>query len=125
MKIEFDVEITDENIDDIMSCAFEGGINYWCGKVEVLGDYLGAYASDQISRGGKLVIYDIEEPDCWVLNKEKMLKGIEKFIKFELERGQKVLTFDDGKCVLADYMMDAIWGDLCVQFALFGEIVFG
>ena len=29
---EIKVKITDEDIDDIMTTAFNGGINYWCYK---------------------------------------------------------------------------------------------
>lgn len=44
-----------------MVSALEGGINYWCRRVVVQGDYLGEYASEQISRGGKLAIW-LDEP---------------------------------------------------------------
>ena len=43
-----------------MATALDGGITYWCNKAEVIGGYLGEYASDQISRGGKLKLYDYE-----------------------------------------------------------------
>ena len=44
LEIKFDVEITQQDIDDIMCSALEGGINYWCRKAEVVGDYLGEYS---------------------------------------------------------------------------------
>ena len=52
------VKYTQENIDDIMSMALEGGITYWCGQAKVKGKYLGNYGSEQISRGGTLYLYD-------------------------------------------------------------------
>ena len=53
MNLKMDVTINQRDIDDIMSIALEGGITYWCSYVEVVGgEYLGEYASDQISRGG-------------------------------------------------------------------------
>lgn len=45
------LEITDEDIDVILSMALDGGITHWYSKVEVVGEYLGKYTSDQISRG--------------------------------------------------------------------------
>ena len=50
LKLELEVVVTQEDIDDIMAGALEGGINYWCGEAEVVGNYLGEYASEQISR---------------------------------------------------------------------------
>jgi len=47
VKAELEINVTQEDIDDIVTTALEGGINYWCGKVEVDGDYLGEYASEQ------------------------------------------------------------------------------
>ena len=34
-------KLTPQDIDDIMVSALEGGINYWCRRVVVQGDYLG------------------------------------------------------------------------------------
>ena len=58
----FNFVISDEDIDEIMSAALDGGITYWCGRAKVVGEYLGEYASEQISRDGVLKLYDIEEP---------------------------------------------------------------
>ena len=57
------IDITTEDIDDIMCSALEGGITYWCCRAEVVGDYLGDFASEQISRGGTLLLHDAEEDD--------------------------------------------------------------
>lgn len=57
VKVEIRVELTQQDIDDIMVAALEGGINYWCDEAAVEGgEYLGKYASDQISRGGTLLL---------------------------------------------------------------------
>jgi len=81
MKVEFEVVVTNEDIDDIMCSALEGGINYWCCKAEVIGEYLGEYGSEQISRGGMLKLHDLEEDAVYELTKEKFLKGLEKYLK--------------------------------------------
>lgn len=47
VKVEIRVELTQQDIDDIMVAALEGGINYWCDEAAVEGgEYLGKYASD-------------------------------------------------------------------------------
>lgn len=75
-----DVRVRNEDIDDIMVSALEGGINYWCRKAEVKGDYLGEYASDQISRGGELILNDAGENKSYILSKKKFMEGLKKYI---------------------------------------------
>ena len=38
VKAEINVDLTQQDIDDIMVAALEGGIDYWCFKAEVIGD---------------------------------------------------------------------------------------
>jgi hypothetical protein len=109
--------LSDQDIDDIMVTALEGGITYWCGKAEVVGKYLGEYASDQISRGGELKLYDAESDDTWILNKEKFINGV----KMALDNGQIYLT--DNR-VDTSYI-DSNVADTIIQYALFNEFVFG
>ena len=114
------VKITQQDIDDIMVSALEGGICYWCRKAEVIEDeYLGEYASDQISRGGSLRLYDAEEDEVYVLTLEKFLNGVQ-------------LAFDEGYanrwingCSIDTCGIDGEAADVIVQLALFGEVVFG
>lgn len=35
------VNVSEQDIDDILCTAFEGGITYWCDSVRVVGNYLG------------------------------------------------------------------------------------
>ena len=107
-------EITDEEIDDIMADALDSGISYWCCRAEVVGDYLGEYASDQISRGGELILYDAESDDKWTLDRDKFLNGY----KLSIEQG-----YFAGDICDTDY--DSGTADIIVQLALFGEVVFG
>lgn len=32
------VVVTQEDVDDIMACALEGGISYWCSEAEIVED---------------------------------------------------------------------------------------
>ena len=115
------VNVTEEDIDDIMCSALEGGITYWCYKAKVVGDYLGEYASEQISRGGALKLYDSENGDIHDLTLEKLLNGIKLAINgnyyadYEWCYGDKLDTCQ----------VDAEVADCIVQLALFGEVVYG
>lgn len=115
---EIKVNLTQQDIDDIMVTALEGGINYWCRKAEVVGEYLGKCASDQISRGGSLILHDAESSDKWELTLEKFLEGVKRYF----EDGCHVQV-DDGCIDAGD--IDAGDADCIVQFALFGEVQFG
>ena len=117
LTIQINVEITDEDIDDIMCAALEGGVNYWCREAEVLDEYLGEYGHEQIARGGRLKFWLIEpfnDRNTWAytLDKTKLLKGIRQY----LEDPEKPYNILEPK-----YEKDK-YGN--IQYALFGEIVF-
>lgn len=40
VKVALEIVLTQEDIDDIMCGALEGGINYWCDEAKVMGGYL-------------------------------------------------------------------------------------
>ena len=119
VHIEMDVNLTPQDIDDIMVTALEGGINYWCRRAEVVGEMLGSYASEQISRGGSLILHDAESSDKWELTREKFLKGVALFFKENSWLQVEDYAFVD----LGS--MDADCADCIIQYALFGELVFG
>ena len=114
-------EITQEDIDDIMCSALEGGINYWCNRAKVIGKYLGEYASEQISRGGSLVLYDAEDDKRYMLNIHNLLNGIKKAIaenyysEYEWVVGNKIDTCQVDACV----------ADVIIQLALFDDVIYG
>lgn len=115
-----EVNITSQDINDIMVCALEGGINYWCRQAKVVGKYLGEYASDQISCGGTLKLYDAESSDVWELTLDKFLNGM----KLAIEQGIG-LSVNPADGSIDTCEIDADAADAIVQLALFGEVVFG
>lgn len=116
----FNFVVSDGDIDDIMSAALDGGITYWCGRAEVIGEYLGEYASEQISRGGTLKLYDIEEPKTvYELTLDKFLNGLRLWI--ENERAFQLT--EAGRLDIGQ--IDAAAADAIIQYALFCDIVYG
>lgn len=112
-------EISDENINDLMVTALEGGINYWCSSAVVttqpIEDW--KYASDVISlTNGVITLTDTEDEDeTWELTTEKFMNGLK-------------LLMDDSDFVDVNDMMDchdAETADKLIQYALFGELVYG
>lgn len=120
--VKFDLSkthnISYNDIDDLMSTAFEGGINYWCGNVDIIKKPVTKceWAFEVIARGGKIRLYDIEDPkESWELDLDKFIKGL-KYVMLE----------DD--CKNVEELMenhDAETADRIIQYALFNEIVFG
>ena len=118
VRPQIDVNLSRQDIDDIMAVALDGGICYWCRKAEVVGEYLGEYASDQISRGGALILHDAESAQTWELTLEKFLKGV----KLYFEQGCHVQVEDNA---IDTCDIDANDADCIVQFSVFGEVMFG
>ena len=121
VNVDFAVKVTDQDIDDIMCTALEGGINYWCWKAEVVGDYLGEYASEQIARGGELKLYDRESDDVYVITQEKLLNGIKLAIEHMYYDEYNWYTANELDCC----QIDAMVADVIVQCALFDDVIYG
>ena len=129
LKVTMEVThtFTSEDINDLITAALEGGINYWCRNAKIKLDtncnYIGIadedlpkviYASDAVGYDGTLILYDAESDDKWELTLEKMLKGIQMYYK-------------DNEMPLNELIdsHDAETADSIIQYAIFDEIVFG
>ena len=121
VEVHNTIAVTAEDIDDIMCAALEGGITYWCNKAKVTGAYLGDYASEQISRGGTLLLFDAEDGEVYELTCEKLLKGIklayeqQYFVEYEWCNGKELDCCN----------VDAEVADCIVQLALFDDVIYG
>lgn len=108
-QIPHTTSITEEQIDDIMTTALEGGITYWAAGCVVKDQPEGAaeihWASEVISKGGSVKILDREDGKWLTLDRDAFLKGVAK-AEIDLEN------------------YDAIDADRVIQFALFGKMVY-
>ena len=106
-------EVTDEHLDNILAGAFEGGSNYWAVKIEVAkDDYKGKkFASECVAAGGELYI-TTTEGDINRLTKLRLINGLQQYLN-----ESKHKNWPDGG--------DAQTDDLILQYALFGEVVYG
>lgn len=122
VKVELQIALSQEDIDDIMCGALEGGITYWCYKTEVVGVYLGEYVSEQIARGGILKLHDCEAGKVYELDKAKFLKGIELWVKDPV--GCNCLEHIDNKLRIDTCNADAVVCDAIIQYAIFGDVIY-
>lgn len=131
IKAEISVRISTEDIDDIVTTALEGGICYWCKRAEVKGKYLGEFASEQISRGGTLVLHDSVDGKKRELNKEKLLSGVKQYLEDEDKPYNILVDAEDsvgcskGVYELDCCMVDATVADMIIQYAIFDDIIYG
>lgn len=122
VKCELEIELSHEDIDDIMSGALDSGITYWCRKAKVVGEYLGEYACEQISRGGAIDLYDMESNEVYRLTREKFLKGIKMWA--EKPVGCDCLVKTGGKLKIECCNADDVVCDAIIQYAIFGDIIY-
>ena len=113
------VYITDDMVDNILCTALEGGSNYWIDKCVANFWPEGAeHVSDGVSRGGKIVFFVEDDDDEYTLTLDDMLNGIEK--AYDHRQSSSGFSFKDWY-----ENHDADDADLALQYALFGEIVYG
>lgn len=117
-----EIKATDQRIQDLLCCALEGGSNYWIagyrkeypiGKAR--GDYEFPHLELPLAEGGSLIISPGEGEEPRTLDRVACFRGLqimaEKYPKH-----------------FADFLAeneDADTGDIFLQCALFGEVIFG
>lgn len=112
------IELTNEDINDLMCSALEGGINYWVKRVEkkhVPDNVNWDYFSDIISLGGVLEITEEETNEKHELTLSKFMNGVAMTCKHN--------GFNSGEELIDNH--DAVIADCIIQFALFNEIIYG
>ena len=114
MKIKIKIKVTNQDISDILVTAFEGGINYWCGKVETIkGSTNIDDIVEQITSGGAVILHDSESEEYWTFGIKSFKRGLRAFLK-----KNNLNEIDTG-------MIDADDADEIIQVGLFGKMVYG
>jgi hypothetical protein len=123
------LNINEEMIGNIIIGSIEGGSNYWMGldntgskwNDKPKGEPLSTWATKIILEGGSVEIFDYEEflendstdgLEIWSLTLDKILEGI----KLNALKRPWDCDLENG---------DAQTDDCIIQYALFGEIVYG
>lgn len=113
--------ITGQNIADLLCSAIESaGIGYWVDRVSVVKHPYPrpAYAQDVVSRGGIICLHESKEHGeggrKFLLTRRKMIKGIKLAAN---HKGLAIWRFFEEA--------DAEAADMAVQYAVFGELIYG
>ena len=139
IKVELEVIVMPEDIDDIICTALEGGIGYWACLDNSPEEFGNAPKEETVSettsillKGGKtIILIDEEEDERHELTLEKLLAGIKMYLE-DKQRPYNILADDlnsagysRGTYELDCCMVDADVADMIIQYAVFGEVVFG
>lgn len=116
--VRLEKNITVQELEDIIVGSFEGGSSYWLGvdnrewteKPEDMP--VAQYALSLLLDKKTVKLYNIEDDERYELTTGKLLKGIARNIQ------KRPWDCDLKKA-------DAITYDCIIQFALFGEVVYG
>jgi len=141
-EVKFTVErvLTVSEMDDIFTTALESGysgIGYWAvldnttpewekaeQQLKKAGAdlFFGSVMVKVLLNGDKVRFYDAEadeddlqEDEIWYLDMEKFLNGCKLY---EAHRGSLIKCLEDGN-------FDAVEADCLVQYAVFGDVIFG
>ena len=114
--------ISKQTLSDVICAGIEGGIQYWADIMNVTAPEKVTFPEATklltacMNKGGVVHIADVEdESEQWELTYEKLKAGLE-VMKTKYPWHYKNITSDNA---------DAETGDVLIQCALFGEIVFG
>lgn len=128
-KIEKELKITTENIVDCVLCCEAGGFDYWGELCSDERDYEAArkrlmerekadmkpcyedVLAEILESGGKLTVYDREDDKDHELTLEKLLNGWKKYAE-----DHNADDFDE---------YDGISADCIMQYAIFGDVIYG
>lgn len=127
--VKVSVELNYEDIEAVMVGALEGGSDYWVDDIEFeltreKGVPPSIWATRELLQNRVVRLHDGEEDKWYDLTLGKLVEGIQKFVYHRLQQGSLYLENRDGPRI--DWgQHDADDTDGCLQFALFGDWIYG
>lgn len=150
LKAEYTIRrmLTPDDFETILTTALEGGIGYWACLDNTTEDWKSARSElseelkdneneydrkptyEQIMmrllQSGKAILFeDAEDPEndeCWELTAEKLMTGA---LEFQAEKMMTTGDIYDIKSAIDCGDFDAEDADNVIQYALFGEVIYG
>ena len=118
-------EISDELIEHVLCCAFEGGITYWANNISCednkdmkkVGGWKHEYLTKTKKKDAVMYIHDLESEEKYPITKKSIIDAL-----------QKMDTFNNYRQALDRILnetYDADDADIMVQIACFKEVIYG
>lgn len=122
-KVVVELNLVEDDISAIIDNAFDGSIGYWAGvdnrgqlwDGKPKGEPISTWATKLILEGSGVKLYDVEgeeDDESWTLTLDKLIEGY----KLNYINRPHDNDIENG---------DATTYDCIIQYALFGEVVFG
>ena len=129
VQIITSIDIPQNRIEDLLCCAFEGGSDYWA-KTGVTAEQkkeVGAeYAFEVATRGGEVEVFDVENGELLgVLNGQSIVNAFTLMSQGEDKNGKAMPCLKRYLQTFLKEDEDSEVGDVFLQMAVMGEIVFG
>ena len=125
VNISYNIDVTDEDIRDIVCTALEGGIGYWACLDNTGPNWVGdkpvsEKAADILLNGGTLHFYDAETKcDEYNIDLGMLISGIARYVS-----DGKTDIIDEEKHLMC-WNIDASIADEIFQYGIFAELLFG
>ena len=121
-------KLTEEDIEDIVITALNGGIGYWACLDNTQPEFADqgdectdAWTAKILLNGGKVSLIDEEDDETvYTLTLEKLLNGIKKFVEDGMDAYGAFCPNHVDLCNIDTDVADSI-----VQLGIFDELVFG
>jgi hypothetical protein len=129
VKVNIQVEVSQQRIEDVLCGAFEGGCNYWAitGITKEQREAVGAeYPFEVPTRGGEVEVFDREEPETLlgVLNEENIKTALALMALGENVNGDSKPHYRKHLQNIIDENDDEGTSDVLMQLAVMGDVVF-
>jgi hypothetical protein len=139
ITVTVEKEITTTRIKDLLCCAFEGGIGYWASISVTQKDIdkvKAEYYHEVPALGGQITFFDKEEVENLVLGQEtatplgildmeSMKKAFEYMANGKNEDGSDAEYLKKHLQTFLNENEDSETGDVFVQMAVLGKLVYG
>ena len=128
LKVEREIVLSKEDIEDLVSTALCGGIGYWAILDNSRPEYesqpedecIDTWTAKILMDGGTVYLIDVEDHDeVWEFKLGNLLDGVKRFAEDGYDK-YGAFGADVDLCNI-----DADCADTIVQLGLFGELVFG
>jgi len=121
MKIN--IEISDQRIEDLIETAFES-VGYWASFDPGKSEWASIKKIDELKKGASAKVYDCETDELlgeW--NYKNLKRGMKLFANGRTEKGVEISRVQFTEFLRGDE--DIVTGDIFLQLAILGDIVFG
>jgi hypothetical protein len=133
IEIQTVLELDDEFFEDIITCMFEGGSNYWIKYITInhpdgkkpSETPNSTWSADALNKGGTVIVFAHDAELGSVLTRAKLVSGIKGWMITHKGRASIINSSKSGELTLDAGDIDAAEADAILQYALFGKLIYG